>query len=133
MKAIYPQRCTNYQVQKGQALVIVFKIDNTEFYWKPNWKDLVTILSKAYNTEAFVNEAGELQDFRDVAFRIIEKEVERPRLERNVLEPIKSINSDLNKRDQWTLTNPPIFGQGFDPEKFEATRSIVLSGARSET
>ena len=133
MKAIYPQRCTNYKVQKGQALVIVFKTDNSDFYWKPNWKDLVTILSEAYNTEAFINEAGELQDFRDVAFRIVEREAERLGLERSVLESVKSIKSELDKREQWTLTNPPIFGPGFDPEKLEATHSITLSGTGSKT
>ena len=133
MKAIYPQRCTNYKVQKGQALVIVFKTDNSDFYWKPNWKDLATILSEAYNTEAFINEAGELQDFRDVAFRIVEREAERLGLERSVLESVKSIKSELDKREQWTLTNPPIFGPGFDPEKLEATHSITLSGTGSKT
>ena len=133
MKAIYPQRCTNYKVQKGQALVIIFKTDNSDFYWKPNWKDLVTILSEAYNTEAFINEAGELQDFRDVAFRIVEREAERLGLEGSVLESVKDIKSELNKRDQWTLTNPPIFGPGFDPKNLEATRSIALSEARNET
>ena len=133
MKAIYPQRCTNYKVQKGQALVIIFKTDDSDFYWKPIWKDMVTILSEAYNTEAFINEAGELQDFRDVAFRIVEGEAERLGLERSVLESVKDIKSELNKRDQWTLTNPPIFGSRFDPKNFEATRSIALSGARNET
>jgi hypothetical protein len=90
MKAIYPQRCTNYKVQKGQALVIIFKTDNINFYWKPNWKDLATILSEVYNTEAFINEAGELQDFRDVAFRIVEREAERLGLEQSVLESVKA-------------------------------------------